>query len=378
MLWRGLRTNRRGWYVAAGAAIACCALTYHAALVVPLWRGLSVGLAWFISPRLRARYTSNLVLTAVTVVVVLAPMIGTWAAHPESFISRSGSMVFASDPDSVRHMKAGFGEDYLPALLKHNLGRALLLFSSTGDSNLQYGYQHGGMLDDLSAVLLAAGLGVGLAWRRRRQVWPVLIGLGLTWLLGAVLTMDAVQYSRVAGLMLLVCVPEAWLVAALVVAADLAGGRVARSFAVASLAVALAWVGWVNFDLYFVRHDRSSPVTEVQRTVIARDARDDGPSTVTFVSSADLRTDFDHQTYAFLAADRRVEAFTDPEQVVVPPDGAYSRIVVVLGENETALRERLMRRFPGARLEHRRVRWYPVEPLFDRLVIASEDAAQRP
>ena len=57
---------------------------------------------------------------------------------------------------------------------------------------------------------------------------------------------------------------------------------------------------------------------------------------------------------------------------------AYSRIVVVLGENETALRERLMRRFPGARLEHRRVRWYPVEPLFDRLVIAPEDAAQRP
>jgi hypothetical protein len=378
LLWRGLRTNRRYWFVAAGAAIACCALTYHAALVVPLWLGLSVGLAWFISPRLRARYTSNLVLTAVTVVVVLAPMIGTWAAHPESFISRSGSMVFASDPGSVRHMKAGFGEDYLPALLKHNLGRALQLFSSTGDSNLQYGYQQGGMLDDLSAVLLAAGLGVGLAWRRRRQVWPVLIGLGLTWLLGAVLTMDAVQYSRVAGLMLLVCVPQAWLVAALLAAADLAGGRVALRVAAAALAIALAWVGWVNFDLYFVRHDRASPPAEVQRTVIARDARDDGPSTVTLVSSADLQTDFDHQAYAFVAAGRRVEAFTDPEQVVVPPDGAYSRIVVVLGENETALRERLMRRFPGARLEHRRVRWYPVEPLFDRLVIAPEDAAQRP
>jgi len=375
LLWKALRTGRAGWFVAAGSSLALCGLTYHAALAVPLWLALVVGAAWLASREVVERHGAGLVLALIAAAVVLAPEVGSWSARPGSFIGRSGSMIFTTDADSVRHMKACFGEDYLPAVLEHNLGRALQLFSTVGDSNLQYGYHCGGMLDHASAALLFAGLGVGLGWRRRAQVWPVLVGIALTWVLGAVLTLDAVQYSRVTGLMLLVCIPQAWCVVALLAGAERAGGVVARRAAVAVVLVGLAWVGWINLDLYFVCHDRAAPLTAVQQTVIARDARDDGPSTETFISAAVLPTDLRHRTPVFLAAGRWIEAFTDPTRVAFPSDGRVRRLVVVLAASETELRSRLMARFPDAVLERRRVRWYREDPLFDRLVI---DAERRP
>ncbi len=368
-LWWGFRTGRRRWFVAAGLALAACGLTYHAALAVPLWLGSVVGVAWVASAPFRRHFTARVVLTAVTALVTLAPMVGSWVRFPGTFVARRGSLVFTSDPESIRHMRSVYGEDYLGAVLRSNLARALRLFTTEGDSNLQYGWRGGGLLDRASSAFLMAGLGVGLASLRRRQVWPVLAGLGVTWFVGAVLTMDAVQYSRVAGLMLLVCVPQAWFAAALLAAADGGFARFGRWMTGASLAVVLAAIGGVNLHLYFVRHDRASDPVEVIRTVVARDARDDGPATVTFVSCPALPCDLGHKTHEFLAEGRRVEALADIGDLARPDGSEIDRLVVVVPHGDAVTTRAVCERFPDASLEPRRVVGYSSEPIFDRLVI---------
>lgn len=369
LLWRGFRTGGTGWFMAAGLGLAACGLTYHGALVVPLWLGSVAGACWLASASFRRRWSALLLLAAAATLVAVAPMVGTWLSAPDTFIARRGSMVFSTEEESVRHMRSIHGDEYLPAVLATNLGRALKLFSTIGDSNSQYGWRGGGLLDRTSSALFLTGLGLGLGVVGRRQVWPILVGVAGVWLLGAVLTMDAVQYSRVAGLMLLVGVPQAWFAAALLTAAEHGFGRAGRRIAAAALVVGLAVVGAVNLHLYFVRHDRDADRLEVIRTVIARDARDDGPRTATVVSCRDLPCDLEHRTHQFLAADRQVSTIGDPDEVASMEGGGTSRTVIVVAHTDSALKDAILERFPWATVEPRILPGYSSEPLFDRLVV---------
>jgi len=321
LLWRAIRTGKVRWFVAAGASFTACLVTYNAALVVPLWLAISLGISWVCSSRFRKRFTLPLLLLVLSMVISFAPLAATYTKRPEAFVGRSGSMVFTSDPNAIRHLKHSFGEDYLPAVLKNNLKRALLVFGRTGDSNLQYGYHEGGALDDYSAAAFALGLGVVAARLRSFTVWIPFLGVFLNWFLGAVLTMDSPQYSRIAGMAFLMqAIPALWgreIYFSCLDACGIAGKKTAALL----LAGGLVFVGYADFVLYFIRHDTASGrFAEVSMSLICIDARDSGPSNITYVLEGKLPTDFSHRSHLFVAADRNVQTFKEPSGTRFPPD----------------------------------------------------------
>jgi len=369
LAWQAVRSGRALWFAMLGCCLGACLMTYNAAFVVPLWLGTVFAVAWLGSAAFRRRHTASLALTGLGALIFFAPLLAHYVQAPETFMVRRSSLVFTTDPDMVRHLSAGFGEHYLIPLMRNNLERATLLLNRTGDSNLQYGWVGGGMVDSWTAVAFVLGLGVLAARLRHFASWTLLLGLLLPWLIGAVLSTDAVQYSRIAGLGLLMMVPPALWGRELYQAGRAAAGTWGCTATAALLAVGLAITGTQNFRLYFHDHDRRllQRLPDMILAQVAMEARDAGADNVTFVFSQDMPVDFFHRSYLFLARNREVRRFDDVDKVAVPPD---RRATFLIPTEHAEIIDRLQDRFPGGRAERRNLLWGEPPTAYLRYVVS--------
>ena len=137
--------------------------------------------------------------------------------------------------------------------LGENIRKHLLMFNWRGDPNGRHNLPGAPMLDTLVAVLMV----LGVAYSLRRVLEPryalLLLWLAFT-LLGGILSLDfeSPQSHRANGALtaayLLAVVP----LAVLLRAWRLSGGRYYPRAVLAPLALALALVGYANYQTYFV------------------------------------------------------------------------------------------------------------------------------
>jgi hypothetical protein len=356
-LVRGVRSGRTIWFALFGVGCGATLLTYNAALLAPAWLGLVIAICWLIRPRLLEAYATVFLVALISALVVLAPMIGYWHARPGTFLKRSSSLVFTSDGAATELTQKRHQTDFILEEVERNLSRAVLLLNRTGDSNFQFGNAGRGMVDPITGAGIVLGLGVALARLSDHRYWSLLLGLLLIWLVGAVLSTHGVQYSRIAGLALLVLILPALWARDLLNAAERARGRLGWAGAVALLAGLLVAAAWWNARIYFVEHDarylRSRLPAWHRRalpSLVAREADADGPDTVVAVVS--LRTiDLKYRSHVYLAGDRTVLLVRHVEDIP-PPAPHYRRLVILL----TNLRvrdqdlEELRLRYPGGTL----------------------------
>jgi hypothetical protein len=251
-------------------------------------------------------------------------------------------------------MRAGWGENFRRTLIRENWSRSTRLLHGEGDANLQYGNRGIGVVDGITAVAIILGLGVALGRLRRPAHWPLLLLITLNVALGAVLVMDGVQYSRIAGLALVIMVLPALWAGELVAAARSAYGLWAQRLAVVLLAAALIAAGAVNRRYTFSRHDalawsggglRFGSVT----ATLARNVRDWGEGNITFLHTS-IPVDPEHQSFRLVAGRRTVVGF---DSATEPDPGAatgFSTATFVVAPDEERVIPLLEGRFPdGAR-----------------------------
>jgi hypothetical protein len=283
--------------------------------------------------------------------VFLSPVLGSHAKHRHGPSGRSSSLIITQDPNSIRHMKNGYGEDYLNAIFKANLKRMTLLFNKTVDSSTQYGYKLGGFVDPISASLLVAGLAVALIRLPRFDTWPWMLGILIPWVFGGLLTMDAPQYPRLAGLVLIVGIlPMLWLRELLGSLKGVAG-RWGTGLGAVVVALLLTVIGWKNFDLYFRDYDtQNRPLKDFEVALIIREMDRLGPGNITYVYEHYFRHNFLERQHLFVAGANRGEPFTQLDRVALPPRGDLRTATFILPPRENGLLRALLEKFPAGNI----------------------------
>lgn len=368
--WKAAATGRAVWFLLLGFWCGACMLTYNAALATPVWLFFVAALLFVFSGRFRRCYWKTLPLPMIGFLVFMAPIIGWWMKAPHTFMNRSGSMVFTNDPTSVNHVRSIYGEDYFKPLLKDNFEKIALVVNKTPDSSTQYGYKQGGFVEPVTAATFLLGLGVSLPRLFQFRYWVLLSGILMNLILGGVLTLDAPQYPRIAGIVLIIGVPSAIWAREVYIAATEALGRFGRALACFAFTVGIALVAWINFDLYFRKYDRFDRLEwDYRHSCIVRDARDDGPRNFTYVYKNGFPVDFRQRANLFVAHSRRFGMFVDPADVILPFGGNCDRMTFVFPTGNRNLIDKLKERFPEGRLESRPAPFRQTPIVYDRYIV---------
>ena len=220
-LWRALRNNRRGDYLAAGLVIGFGFYTYQAARMLPLVVVTGVGLIllWRAGGQ-RLPLLRNFAALVLIALVAFVPLAGYTLEYPQDFWRRTTSRVLGDEAitgDSV----SGIDEQLAAAStnlsqLAVNLRDALLMFNWKGDVSWISGAPDKPALDPWTGALFILGLG---AWarriQRRRSVLELLLPLALLiMLLPSVLALafpiENPSHTRASG-----ALPVVFLIAAL-------------------------------------------------------------------------------------------------------------------------------------------------------------------
>jgi hypothetical protein len=204
-LLRGLNTGQWPWFVLAGLAVGGSLYTYKAGYFVPLVAGLFVACAALMERRFLGRYWRNLLLRAVVVMVVAAPIVIYFGTHPANFLQRPASVALrSSGPESTGPF----------SVLAKNLPSVLGMLFLEGDPNPRSNLPGRPALGPFLAILFLFGLGRALVDTLRGMTMAALI---LIWLgvmvLPTLITEHAPHFGRAIGAtpaLALLCALGAW------------------------------------------------------------------------------------------------------------------------------------------------------------------------
>ena len=188
-LYRALRHNRRGDFLAAGLVTGLGLYTYQATRMLPLVILTGVALALLQYPaRQRLALIRNLAALVLIAFAAFIPLGGYALEFPQDFWRRTTSRVLgdealrAEGSDAAAEQLANARATLLQ--LGENLRNALLMFNVRGDGAWINGAPGRPALDPWTGALFALGL---VAWARRilrqRSVLPLLLPLALVILL---------------------------------------------------------------------------------------------------------------------------------------------------------------------------------------------------
>ena len=188
-LYRALRHNRRGDFLAAGLVTGLGLYTYQATRMLPLVILAGVALALLQYPaRQRLALIRNLAALVLIAFAAFIPLGGYALEFPQDFWRRTTSRVLGDEAvraeggDAAAEQLANVRATLLQ--LGENLRNALLMFNVRGDVAWINGAPGRPALDPWTGALFALGL---VAWARRiqrqRSVLPLLLPLALVILL---------------------------------------------------------------------------------------------------------------------------------------------------------------------------------------------------
>ena len=181
-LWRALRHNRRGDFLAAGLVIGLGLYTYQAARMLPLVVVTGVALTLLLrADGQRLSLLRNFAALALIALVAFVPLGGFALEYPQDFWRRTTSRVLGDVPVTTEvEISAGEQLAVLTTRLAENLGDALLMFNWRGDVAWISGAPGKPALDPWTGALFLLGL---VVWARRilrkRSVLDLLLPLTL-------------------------------------------------------------------------------------------------------------------------------------------------------------------------------------------------------
>ncbi|MDY7041020.1 MAG: PA14 domain-containing protein [Chloroflexota bacterium] len=341
-LLKGRRTGRAWDFAWSGLALGLGQWFYTAN------RFLAIVVALFVMMQAVAvrgylrRNWANLLLLALAVLLIVAPLAQYAVRHPEVFWERPRRLSIFRDPTVT---------DPRAALIE-STKRHVLMFNFRGDRNGRHNLPGAPMLDPISAALLVLGLAYSLwRWRAPRYLilpvwWAVMLCAGIF----------ALFFESPQGLRGIGTLPAVYLMACLPLHAiirefERVFPRRTALFP-AAIGLLLAVVGWQNFDFYFnkqARHFAVWSAFSTPETLVAHQI-------VRWQDAYDLRFSpvlTGHPTVRFLAPGLHEMVHFDPATVfpLRKPGAGKEGIVLFVDPDSRAVHQQIMRYYPDAVVE---------------------------
>jgi 4-amino-4-deoxy-L-arabinose transferase-like glycosyltransferase len=319
LLWRGmqiaecgmqnakLRTSYILHFAAAGLLAGLAVYAYHTGRMAPLALAAVAAIRLGRSGAAWRRAGPGLVVAALVGALTIAPLAFYILSDLDGYNRRVGSVSILDSNDPQTHSPAG--------LILGNLGRYLLMFHVSGDTNGRHHMPGAPMLDPAAGLLLALGLGAALTAARRRPGVAAVLALGAVYLVPGVFSGNAPHAMRSLGTL----APAAML-GGLGLAALATGGQAARLSLPLVLAASLAFNLWLYFGAM-----RTEPLVygefDMVETAMGRIAA--APSASAEPDLGEVRVYLPERlrradTVAFLTARAQTYAYTG---AALPPDG---------------------------------------------------------
>jgi len=195
LLWRGLNTHRRIWFILTGLCLGGSLYTYPASRVVPIFLLLFFsielgiqGISGRFKQSLLVQHWQNLFLTALTAGIVFAPLgYYFWFERPDLFVERANEVSVFSQAESSN------------VLYQSILGN-LAGFAIEGDERSKYNLPGKPIFDPLMAVAFVIGLGI-VMWQIRQPQYLFILLWWLVMLAPAMLVADRIPaFKRAIGI----------------------------------------------------------------------------------------------------------------------------------------------------------------------------------
>jgi hypothetical protein len=213
LLWRGLAyakadaPRRAGglgmpWLAwlslgAAGFAGGLACYAYHTGRVAPLALAVVAAIRLGTQATVWRRAAPGLLLAGLVGAITLLPLAQYIVQSTNDYNRRVGSVSVLSRTDLERRTPAG--------LLLDNLRRYALAFHVAGDPNGRHHQPQAPLLDPITGLFLALGLGLALHSAVQRPALGVPLALGMVYLIPAALSSDAPHAMRALGLLAPAC-----------------------------------------------------------------------------------------------------------------------------------------------------------------------------
>lgn len=254
-LLRGLQTNQPVDFLIAGFAAGLTLCVYVAARLTPVVALIYLTYRSISEPGFLQRRWRGLMVLVAGFAIFLAPVAAFYVSQPWRLFDRT-SAVFLLQPNNLAHEYDAYHVHSVLAVLEWQVAHTLAAFNLRGETSQHYG-QTAPLLDAWTGALFVLGAAlITSQWRRARSLL-LASWLWLTLLLGSVLTVDALDSTRV-----IVVLAVTALAPALVIDAGwratagrlgIVGSRFFAAFAVVLLLVAAR----ANVIDYFTVHVRT-------------------------------------------------------------------------------------------------------------------------
>lgn len=340
LLLRALRLGGAHRWALSGVLSAFAVFNYDSGRVGPL---VVAALAVWLLVRDRAEFRRTLpgwAAWALGLVVAFGPMLAYAVRDPGGFAGRA-NVVVLWDELTYEHSLKKYDADGWMELLAGQTRQALLAFHSEPDQSPHFTLRAPG-LSPAAAALLVVGAGLALSGRAGPRAALLIAWIGLTLLLGAILTSDPPFWPHLNILLPPVCL-LAGLAFAELVAAFSGSGRVATACGTVLATLGVAAMGTANWSFY-----RESFADNAETWLrIARAVRPYPAGTPVLLVSDDLKAD--HVGFQFFC---RRQPFEDvaPEALAGRLEALVGPAVVVL-ESHPELAAEVLRSHPEGRSE---------------------------
>lgn len=349
-----LRSRRLVWFAAAGVCLGVGLQTYYAARLVPLLLMAWLVVTAWLRPGSRRLVLVGLGTTLVAAAITCAPLVPYFIRHPHELVDRTRSVLVFSSSNAT-HVAGVVGSSKLADILAYQLTRVAAVPFVGGDTSNQFHFI-GPLVPRLLQVPFVVGLLLGVwsllrSWRRRTDPAaedPAPLGhallwlwIGLTLVVGGVLTIDPPFTPRLSSLALAFMIPPAVAFDRVIAWPRRRRLRIAAGLVVASWTCAAVWAGG---QAYFV--DYAATSLRTRRDFLCR-VLASHRGVRTLVTLLEVPEELGHEAYRFVAPDL-ISVQLDPEafddQYL---DGLPGPVLVVVEDDDERLAD-LLRRHPEA------------------------------
>ncbi len=289
--------------------------------------------------------------TALGFTASIIPAASYYIAHPGAFGQRTDAVMIFAQTSSVR---ASLHQDYgglgWISIVGGQIQRVILGFLSLGDRSEQYGAGFP-LLDPVSAALVPAALAVAIARIRQSQWLLCVLWVGITLVLGGVLTTQQPDAPRLLAALPVACLLIGGLAESLLTAAGATGLRDAKPLLALALAGSLVGAGVLNTNSYFDQYPSGAAakpvtlITDIGRYLSAENTR------VPVVLYDHREFYLNHWSIRLLAPSVQGSTAWSKKGVKGTLKNLHGSFLFISVDREVSTIENVMRKYPGGTIQ---------------------------
>ena len=225
----------------AGLLGGLAVYAYHTGRVAPLALAAVAALRLGTAPAAWRKAAPGLAAAALVAAVTVAPLAAYILGDLNGYNRRVGSVSLLDSNDPYTHTPSG--------LLLSNLGRYALAYHVSGDTNGRHHMPAAPLLDPVTGLLLAVGLGLALVGTKRRPGLAAACALGAVYLIPGVFSGNAPHAMRALGTLAPACLLAGVALTALTDTVRRWHPRAPAVLGALALGVSLSFNGWLYFGV---------------------------------------------------------------------------------------------------------------------------------